>query len=169
APQRLDRAAACLVIDAAHSGGECRPRGEAALWPRLRLHEQIGQPGSRVLAVARLAREALGENDDHAILSCARAGELDEPDRDIIWQTGRAAGVEPEFDRARHLVDVLSARARGTNKALDDLALVDEEIADFHVSIASRARRRSAPRSRRRRPLRATPDGGGLASPVGPP
>ena len=110
APQRLDRAAPRLLIDASHSGGECRPRGETSLWPRLRLHEQIREPRARVFAIAGLAREALGENDDHAILCGARPRELDQPDRDVVRQAGLAARVEPKLDRARHLVDVLPAR-----------------------------------------------------------
>jgi hypothetical protein len=65
APQRLDRAAARLVVDAAHSGGACRPRGKAPLWPDLSFNKQVGQPGSRVLAVAGLARGS-GQNDDDA-------------------------------------------------------------------------------------------------------
>ena len=101
----------------------------------LRLSDQRREAGARVLAVARLTREALGEDDDHAVQRRARAGELDQLDRHIVGQARRAARVEAQFDRARHLVDVLPARAGGADKSLDDLALVDEEIADFHGSV----------------------------------
>ena len=98
----------------------------------LRLSDQRGEALARVLAVARLAGEALGEDDDHAFERRARAGELDQLDRDVVGQARRAARVETQFDRARHLVDVLPAGAGGANEVLDDLALVDEEIAGFH-------------------------------------
>ena len=97
-----------------------------------------------VLAVARLARELLGEDDDHAILGRSRAGELDEADRDIVRQARRAPDVEPELDRARYLVDILPARTRRTDEAFDDLALVNEQIADFHASTGLAAHRRAS-------------------------
>src|SRR6185437_9078894 len=115
ASQRLDRASPRLVVEAARPRGVRRTGGEARLRPLLRLDEQGGETGAGVLAVARLARISLGENDDHAVLGGARSRKLDEPDRDIVWQAGRMASVEPELDRARHLVDVLSARPRGAD------------------------------------------------------
>ncbi len=72
APQRLDRAAARLLVDPAHAGGPGGPCGQTAFWLDLRLDQQIGQSRSRIFAIARLAREALGENDDHAVLGGAR-------------------------------------------------------------------------------------------------
>ena len=100
---------------------------------------------ARVLAVARLARELLGEDDDYAILGRPRAGELDEADRNIVRQARRPPGVEPKLDRACDLVDVLPARSRGAHETFDDLALVNEQIADLHASTATPAHRRTGP------------------------
>jgi len=102
----------------------------------LSLNDQRGEALARVLAVARLAGEALGEDDDHAVQRRARAGELDQLDRDVVGQARRAARVEAQLDRRRHLVDVLPARPGGADKILDDLAFVDEEIAGFHGILA---------------------------------
>src|SRR5208282_5458588 len=83
APQRLHRAAAGLVVEAARPRGERRPGGEARLLALLRPHEQGRETRPGVLPIARLARESLGENDDDAVLSRARPSEPDEPDRDV--------------------------------------------------------------------------------------
>ena len=50
---------------------------------------------------------------------------------DVVRQALAAARVEAQFDRARDLVDVLPAGAGGADESLDDLALVDEQVADF--------------------------------------
>ena len=102
-----------------------------------------------------------------AVLRGARSCELDEPDRDVVRQTGRAAGVEPKLDRARHLVDVLPARTRGAHETLDDLALVNDKIAGFHGPTATPSHPQTDPRSQPLPPSRATRDACGPGSPGG--
>src|SRR5277367_855426 len=77
APQRLGRAPASLLVQAARPGSERRARGEARLLSLLRLREQGRETRPGVISIARLAREFLGEDDDDAVLGGARAGELD--------------------------------------------------------------------------------------------
>ena len=144
APQRLDCAAAGFLVEPAGPRSECRAGRAPGLRPLLRLRDERRKTRAGVLAVARLARELLGEDDDHAILGRSRAGELDEADRDIVRQARRAPDVEPELDRARYLVDILPARTRRTDEAFDDLALVNEQIADFHASTGLAAHRRAS-------------------------
>jgi hypothetical protein len=43
-------------------------------------------------------------------------------------QRGRAARIETQLHRARHFVDVLPARPRGTNKCRSNLLLVERQI-----------------------------------------
>src|SRR6185437_5343180 len=97
APERLDRASPRLLVESARPRGVRRTGGEARLRPLLRLDEQGGETGAGVLAVARLARVSLGENDDHAVQGGARPGEPDQPRRNIVGQACAPAGVEPKL------------------------------------------------------------------------
>src|SRR5580704_7520737 len=166
--QRLDGPAPSLLVEAANLRGERRSGRTARLFALLRFRQQRGEPRACVLAVARLAREFLGEDDDDALLRHARAGELHQPDHDVGGEAWAPARVEAQFDRGRDLVDVLPAGTGGADEGFDDLALGNEEIPDFHGSTATPSRRQTGPRSPLRRPSRATRDGCGLYSPGGP-
>ena len=72
---------------------EARVGWLAAASPALRLHDQRGEAGAGVLAVARLAGIALGENDDHALLGGApprRAGSAGSPRPSQAWASARS-------------------------------------------------------------------------------
>ena len=70
---------------------------------------------------------ALGADHQHALARQPSAGEALEPRAHVVGKALRAAHVEALFDRARELVDVLSARTRGADEVLLDLALADAD------------------------------------------
>src|SRR5205823_6734193 len=72
AAQRLDLAAPPLGVEPAGFRGERRSGRAPRLFAVGGALDQCGEPGARVLAVARLAGETLRENDDHAVLRRAR-------------------------------------------------------------------------------------------------
>src|SRR5262245_5754199 len=126
-PQALDRGAALLGLQAllARAGGRL---GRAA---RNRRHrgalDQVHETFARVLAVARLGAMAVGVDHEHALAREPAAGEAFEPRAYVVGKARRAAHVEAKLDRARKLVDVLPARARGANEMLLELALGDAD------------------------------------------
>ena len=91
-PHRLDRGAVALLLLAPHLRG-ARRLGLVARRGRLgRLPDQRDQPLARVLAVAQLAAEARGRDDDHAVAGHAPAGQLVEPLR-ARARAARASGA----------------------------------------------------------------------------
>ena len=131
-PQRLDAAAPRLGVDALGFGGLAGFGRATWLFALLRFGDEHGEPLARVFAVARLAREFLREDDDHAVLRRPRARQLDQLDRDVVGKARRAARVEAQLHGGRNLVDILPAGAGGANESLDDLALVDFERPHYH-------------------------------------
>src|SRR5262249_2365310 len=124
-PQALDRGAALLGLQAllARAGGRLgRParngRHRGAL-------DQVHETFARVLAVARLGAMAVGVDHEHALAGEPAAGEAFEPRAHVVGKARRAAHVEAQLNRARELVDVLPARARGANEVLLELAFGD--------------------------------------------
>ena len=92
-----------------------------------RLADEVGQPRARVLAVALLRAEALGADDEHALVRDAPPGEPHQPVAHGERQAAGMAHVETQLDRGRDLVDVLPARPRGADEALLEVALVDRD------------------------------------------
>ena len=125
--QRLDLAAPPLGLEPPLLRGERRPGRAARLVAMGGALDQRGQPVARVLAVARLAGEALRENDDDAVLRRARARRDGSAARRRRRAGRRAARVEAQLDRRRNLVDVLPAGAGGAREGLAQFALVDEK------------------------------------------
>ena len=78
-------------------------------------------------AVALLGAEAVGLDDDHAVLGGALAGQRDRAVAHSLRQAGCVFRVETKLDRGRHLVDVLPTRSGGADEALRKLAFVDED------------------------------------------
>ena len=81
----------------------------------------------RVVAIAGLGPEGLGRDDDHALVRHAAARERSQPRFEIVGKVGRAERIEAQLHRRRRGVDMLSARAGGSNERLADLALVDRD------------------------------------------
>src|SRR5262245_43758169 len=126
-PQALDRGAALLGLQPllARAGGRLgRP-------PRNRRHrgalDQVHETFARVLAVARLGAMGVGVAREAAFAGDAAAGEAVEPRAHVVGKARRAAHIEAQLNRARKLVDVLPARARGANEMLLELALGDAD------------------------------------------
>ena len=69
------------------------------------------------LAVALLRAEAVGLDDDDAVLGGALAGERDRPVAHPFRQAARVCGVEAQLNGGRDLVDVLPARPGGTDES----------------------------------------------------
>ena len=133
----LLRFQAALAGAGARFGGPARNRSDRGA------ANQIGETLARVLAVARLGAMTLGVDHQHAVARQPPAGEALEPGAHIVGKALRAAHVEAQLDRARELVDVLSARTRGTDEVLLELALADADRtgdADHRESITRRPR-----------------------------
>lgn len=77
-------------------------------------------------AVHLLAAVLLGLEHQHALLRDAAVAQREQPFLQVLWQRARA-DVVAQMDRARDLVDVLPARALGTDRAEIDLGFVDED------------------------------------------
>src|SRR5262249_60539278 len=93
------------------------------------------------VAVPRRGARALGIDHQPAVAVDPPAGEALEPRAHVVGKALRAAHVEAQLDRARELVDVLSARTRGTDEVLLELALADADRtgdADHHRTITRR-------------------------------
>ena len=77
---------------------------------------------SRSRASARLRscwRCSCASDDDHAVLGQPLAGQLHQPDRDVVRQRRRTPHVEAQLHRRRDLVDVLPAGAGRADEGLD--------------------------------------------------
>src|SRR6202008_931703 len=124
-PQALDGGAAFLRFESARA----RARGRLGRPARNGRHrgalDQVHETLARVLAVARLGAMAVGVDHEYAVAGEPAAGEAFEPRAHVVGKARRAAHVEAKLDRARKLVDVLSAGARGADEVLLELALRD--------------------------------------------
>ena len=89
------------------------------------LHQCV-QARQRVGAVHLLAAVVLRLDDDHAVARDARVGQREQARLHGVGQR-RGADVEAQVHRARHLVDVLPARALGADRGELDLVRVDDE------------------------------------------
>src|SRR5579862_9913237 len=122
----LDVATAFLAFQPALLGAERRP-GRAA---RRRAHhgfaKQLDQTFDRISAIPLLGAEALGMDDDDAVLGHALAGKALQPGAGVLRQH-HAARVEAQLGRGRELVDILPAGAGGADKADLEIVLVDGE------------------------------------------
>src|SRR5262249_21639912 len=95
------------------------------------------------VAVPRRGARALGIDHQPAVAVDPPAGKALESRAHVVGKALRAAHVEAQLDRARELVDVLSARTRGTNEVLLELALADADRTgdtDHRESITPRRR-----------------------------
>src|SRR5262245_43322876 len=125
--QALDGGAPALAFQAALARAERRP-GRAA-WDRgdgCALRE-LDKPVEGVLAIALLGAETLRGDNEHAVAGKAVTGEILHALPDRLGQRGRMPHVEAKLHRARKLVDVLPARARGADKSLLDLVVIDRD------------------------------------------
>ena len=167
APQRLHRAAPRLLIDATHPeaivGRVARRRfGRACAFTsksvsRARASSRLRGWLAKLWAKMTITPSCVARVPASLISRIATS----------FGRLGRAAGVEPKLDRARHLVDVLPARTRGAHESLDDLALVNDKIAGFHGPTATPSHPQTDPRSQPLPPSRATRDACGPGSPGG--
>src|SRR3954447_25113208 len=103
-----------------------RPRCAARLRAVRRLLDEGDEPGTGRLAVHRLRAVLAAVDHQDAFGREPLAGERDQP-RLHLGRQRRPVDVEPQLHRRRHLVDVLSARTRGADEALLDLALVERQ------------------------------------------
>ena len=103
-PPALGRAAPDLRLDAAFLRGPCRSCCNA--WPRhkRRSPHQLGKTIARVLPVLLLRSEALGADNQHAVLRQPPAGKPHQPRADGGRQARRTGDVESQLDGGRNLV-----------------------------------------------------------------
>src|SRR5262245_12327413 len=120
-PPAFGRAPPDLGLDAALLRGPCRSCRNA--WPRYkrRSPHQLGKPVARVLPVLLLRPEALGADDQHAVLRQPPAGKPHQPRANAGRQARRTGDIEAQLDGGRNLVDVLPARSRGAYELLAQL------------------------------------------------
>src|SRR5882724_6856374 len=125
--QALDRGAALFGVEPALA----RAGGRFGRPARTRRHRgaanQVEQAFARVLAIALLGAMALRADHQHALAREASAGKPLEPRAHVVGKARRAAHVEAKLHRARKLVDVLPARARGADEVLLELVLADAD------------------------------------------
>src|SRR5262249_43899223 len=140
-PPALDRRPLLLRLQAALARGLARPGRPARDRRHRGARDQLDEALARVLPVAFLGAVALRGDHEHARLGEAAAGDAREPRPHVLAQARRAAHVEAKLDRARELVDVLSARAGGADEALLELILVDADgVGDADHRAARHAR-----------------------------
>src|SRR5665213_1110476 len=88
------------------------------------LANEIDETGQRVFAIALLAAEALRRDHDNTVLRHPPPSPGFEAAPHALVQVWRCIDREAQLNRARHLVDVLAARAARPDELLLDLALV---------------------------------------------
>ena len=118
-----ERAALCLQPPLLR--GERRRVGAARLRTLGRLTDQLDEAGQRVLAVALLHAEALGGDDEHAVIGQPLAGQPLQPLLHVLGKDGECAHVEAQLHGGLHLVDVLPAGTRGADEAFLKFVFVD--------------------------------------------
>jgi hypothetical protein len=90
--------------------------------------EQGFQAIQRVLAILFLGAVTAGIDDQDAFGGHAPPGQAFETPSDIRGQGRAVSGVEPQLDRRRGLVDVLSPGAVGAYKSQRDFAAWDGDV-----------------------------------------
>lgn len=101
-----------------------RLRGLAHLRALDGFADEIDEPVKRVLAISFLGAEAPRGEDEDTVLGEPVTGKLREPRAHILGQGWRAAHIEAKLHGGGELVDILSARSAGPQKALFKLTLV---------------------------------------------
>src|SRR5205823_219048 len=125
--QAFDRAAALFGLEPALARAGTRFGRPARTRRRRSAANQVEQAFARVLAIALLGAMALRADHQHALAREASAGKPLEPRAHVVGKARRAAHVEAKLHRARKLVDVLPARARGADEVLLELVLADAD------------------------------------------
>ena len=111
-----------LGFEAPPLRAERRPRRPPGLWRHGRLADQLQEPLEGVAPVRLLRAVTLGGEDQHAVRRQPPPRQALQPRADVVGKRGRVRDVEAKLHGGRELVDVLPARPRGPDEALDDLA-----------------------------------------------
>src|SRR5262249_13158295 len=132
-PELLHAAAQLLPLDALALLCARRLRRDAPLRRHQRRPDKRGEALARFVAVALLRAVAVGADDEHALVGHAPSRAPAQTVARGQRQARRMTHIEAQLDRRRYLVDVLSARPRGTDEPLLDFALVDRDlVGDAH-------------------------------------
>src|SRR5262245_1496954 len=127
AAQALESGVSGFGVEPAPLGAGSRLGRMARLGRRGGAPDQLGEAFARLLAVALLGAVALRDDDEHAVVGEAPAGEALEPRPHVRRQRARLPQVETQLHRRRQLVDVLAARSGRADKILLDLTLVEAD------------------------------------------
>src|SRR5262245_27699401 len=123
-PARLDPRSPALLFEAALLRRAGRLRSLPLPGPRGRLTEEPLEPLARRGAVLRLRAVRAAVDEEYAVGAHPSSGEAGESRLDLL-RKGGGRDIEPQLDRRRHLVDVLSAGPGGADEALRDQVLGD--------------------------------------------
>jgi hypothetical protein len=85
----------------------------------------LDEPIHGVLSVSFLRAESPGLDDDHAVFCDPSSRQTDQALPNVRWERKGLAHVKAELNSRGDLVDILPARARGTDKSLMDFPLVN--------------------------------------------
>jgi hypothetical protein len=125
--QLLHLAAPFLRGDPLLAGTRFRFGGPPFFWSFFGLFEKRAQPSSRRLPVLRLSPMLAAVDEEDVVRNHPVPGEVPQPFLHLVWKR-RRADVEAQFDRRGHFVDVLPARARGSNEALFYVSFVHNHV-----------------------------------------